>query len=155
MNSIKTLRAPAEKNASQVDDRLGAVTNGRERVRVAHIGLHWHDLPGHPQRLDMAGEIGSAAGDPDAKARAAKDGDQRVGGDGGHAALFGVERMESERRGRERTGCARVTHGPPNTGSVSRCTGAPWRGIDWRKALPYLSPHSPGGGIGRRTSFRY
>ena len=93
MNGIEALRSGAIKNAGQIDHRVSAFADGGKRVRIADIGLHRHDLPGDPERLHMAREIGPAAGDADAiaafgerphdmpaeKARAADDGDQCLG----------------------------------------------------------------------------
>jgi hypothetical protein len=42
----------------QLTTASGAVADGGERVRIAHIGLHRHDLSRHAERLDMACEIG-------------------------------------------------------------------------------------------------
>ena len=109
------------------------------------------DLSDAAERLQVAGEIGPAHRDADAvaalgqrahhmaaeKARAAEDGDQRVGGDSSHAVL-----VDGGQSGAE------YSNGP-----------ALYRGgnrrIDKAKAAAVPIAASPGGGIGRRTSFRY
>src|SRR5205085_10903072 len=95
----------------------GAADGRLDRARVAQVGLHRMDLADPPERLQMAGQVGPAHRDADAiavlgeyahhmaaeEARAAEDGDLRVGGDGGHAALACVEQMGRGRMARERT----------------------------------------------------
>jgi hypothetical protein len=93
MHRIEALGAGGIENARQVDHRIGALAGRGQRGRIAHIGLHHHDLPGVAQGLQVARKVGPAAGHPDAvaapgecahdvpaeKARAADDGDESVG----------------------------------------------------------------------------
>ena len=68
MDGIKTLRPATGQNASQIDHRIGPVTDGGQRRRIAHIGLHRHDLAGCPQGLHMPRKVRPAAGHADAVA---------------------------------------------------------------------------------------
>ena len=107
------------------------------------------------QALDLvspekAGELGPAHRDADAvaalgegahhvaaeEARAAEHGDERFEGNGGHAVA-----SQFDGRAEYRIGLTlyRAGLGP----------------FDKPNPASYLSPQSPGGGIGRRTSFRY
>jgi hypothetical protein len=90
MDGIEALGSGGIEHAGQVDHRISPVAGRRQRRRVADIGLHRHDLARHAEGLEVAGQIGAAAGCPDAiaplgqrpddvaakKAGAADDGDE-------------------------------------------------------------------------------
>ena len=61
VNSREFLLAALGENADEIDRRVGAPQRGRHRRRVAHIGLHRHNLPRTAQRLQEEGEVGPAA----------------------------------------------------------------------------------------------
>ena len=62
------LPAALMQDGDQIDDVVGALHGAVDRPAHAHIGLHRLDLADIAERLQMAGEIGPAAGDPDAVA---------------------------------------------------------------------------------------
>ena len=93
VDGVEVLRARRIEHAREVDHGIGALAGRRERGRIAHIGLHHHDLAGIAERLQVARKVGPAAGDADAvaapgqrphdvpadEARTADDGDESVG----------------------------------------------------------------------------
>ena len=46
MHRVEALGAGGIEHAREVDHRVGALAGRGERGRIAHIGLHHHDLPG-------------------------------------------------------------------------------------------------------------
>ena len=164
LHGVEALAAALEQDADEIDHHVGVARGRLDRSRIAQVGLHRVDLADPAERLQVAGEIGPAHRDPDAvaalgerahhvaaeEARAAEDGDQRVDGVDWscRAALMGW-----------RVGCRL----PPNTGSADALYRAPLRlasagrlDLTRRKRPPLSVPRlCPGGGIGRRTSFRY
>ena len=93
LHGVEALPAFLIEDADQIDDRVGVAHRRLDRLREAHIGLHRMDLADAAERLQMAGQFRAADGDADQilaigerahqvaaeEARAAKDGDQRVG----------------------------------------------------------------------------
>ena len=55
-------------DADEVDDVVGALDGALDRPAHAQIGLHRLDLPDIAERLEVAGEVGAAAGGADAVA---------------------------------------------------------------------------------------
>jgi hypothetical protein len=51
-------------DADQIDHRIRPAMARCHRGAIAHIGLHGLNLPDDAQRLEMAGKIGAAHGDP-------------------------------------------------------------------------------------------
>src|SRR4029079_1665876 len=123
---------------------------------VAPIRLFGRAAADAAEWLEKFRKFGPADGDSDAivtlgqgtnhmtaeKARAARDSGQSVSGAAcGHAALNSLP-----------GGCCLETRPiQDRPGTVQYQT----RFIDKLETAPYLVPTSPGGGIGRRTSFRY
>ena len=62
LNRRESLTSLRREDADEVDDRIGAFRRFLDRPRKAQIGLHGHDLPDHPERLQEAREIGPAHG---------------------------------------------------------------------------------------------
>ena len=94
VHGVETLASALEQDADQIDQHVRVARRRLDRSGVAHIGLHRMDLPDAPERLQVPGELRPAHRHADAvaaagerahhvaaeKARAAIDGDQRVGG---------------------------------------------------------------------------
>ncbi len=154
VHRIEFLPTALEQNPDQIDHNIGVARRRLDRCRVAQIGLHRMDLADLSQRLQVAGELGPAHRDADAiaalgkrahhmpaeEAGTAEDGDKAFERSGRHA------RARVPWRAEYKIDCA-----------VYR---ASLRAFDKPDGAPYLvlfprSPQSPGGGIGRRTSFRY
>ncbi len=68
LHGRKALAPRSFMNADEVDDRIGAAHGGRDRSRIAQIGLDRVDLTDHAQRLQEPGEIGPANRDAHAVA---------------------------------------------------------------------------------------
>jgi hypothetical protein len=166
LDGVEALSAFLVQDADQVDDRVGIAHRRRDRIGKTQIGLHGMDLPDPAERLQVSGQFRAAHRDPDPivpvgqrphrmaaeKARAAEDGDQlvevalqshrRAGIQDGFCAVQGLEHVPK-------------SGSRPSERKTRRHIEALAPSIDNEKTAPYLSPHSPGGGIGRRTSFRY
>ena len=148
LHRVEALAAALEQDADQVDHHVGVAHRRRDRGRIAQVGLHGMDLADPAERLQMAGEIRPAHRDADAVAalgqrahhmaaeesRAAEHGDQRV-----EMAVMSRP-MRAQREIQDRF--------PRVQGRVSAQ-------LTRRKPLPTCPAPCPGGGIGRRTSFRY
>ena len=131
MHGREALPAALKQNAHQVDDDQGVLHRRLDRGGMAEIGLYGMNLSDAPERLQMAGEIGTAHGGADAvsvagervhdmpaeKTGSAEDRNERVGiGDRGHGRL----RRQGQARGATRSGAVAGRH----TRSVHRCIGA-------------------------------
>ena len=68
VHGVEFLPAGLMQDGDQIDDMVGALHGAVDRPAHAHIGLHRLDLADIAERLQMAGEIGPAHGDPDAVA---------------------------------------------------------------------------------------
>jgi hypothetical protein len=91
LHRLESLLAGRKQDADEIDDGVGAVGGGKERIGKAHIGLHGVDLPHAAQRLEVEGKLWAPHRHPHARAglgngphhvapdeaRAAIDGDQR------------------------------------------------------------------------------
>ena len=157
MHGVEALAAALEQDADQVDQHMRVARRGLHRGRVAEVGLHGVDLADAAERLQMAGEIGPAHRDADAvmplrqrphhmaaeEAGAAKYGDQGVTFCLVVMPLL-ARKWGARNRGEYRRPRAVQPDGP--TAAALQLT---------RQKRLLTSPHGPGGGIGRRTSFRY
>ena len=116
VHGVEALCARGIENARQVDDGIGTLASRGQRGRVAHIGLHHHDLAGIAEGLQVAGEIGPAAGHADPvstagqrphdvpakETRSADDGDESVGWlneHGNHPDVVGEGLLALHRQG--------------------------------------------------------
>ncbi len=164
---LEPLPAALEQDADQVDHQVGIAHGCLDRRRVTQIGLHSVDLSDPPERLQMAGQLGPAHGDANPvaalserphhmaaeKARAAEDRDQRVERSCGHRALFA---FGVRCRYRIDSSLYRGGASGERAESGSRPPALLVHNVDKVKAGPLSVPAPcPGGGIGRRTSFRY
>ena len=92
LHGVKGLRAALGQNADEIDGDMRIAHRGRDRGRIAHIGLHGVDLTDLAERLQMARQFGPAHRDADAiitlgqrahdmpadKTRSAENRDQRI-----------------------------------------------------------------------------
>jgi hypothetical protein len=137
----------ALENADEVDDRVGGGDRPLHAFHVAHVGPDKLDLPDPSERLEEEGALGLAFGHPYPDARfeelldciaadeaaAAEDGDQAFGAID-HPGALACPRGE----GNIAVGAAlTLPRANPNS-----------------RRLPTIFDPCPGGGIGRRTSFR-
>src|SRR5208283_3401818 len=68
LDRVESLLAALGQNADEIDGGRGALQRGGQRLRIAQIGLDREDLSRLAERLQEKGEVGPAAGDPDAPA---------------------------------------------------------------------------------------
>ena len=94
LHGVEGLPARLGQDADEIDHRVGAFDRAVDRPAIAEIRLDRLDLPDHAERLQVAGEIGTAHRHADAvaalrqrlhdiaadEARAAEDGDELGGG---------------------------------------------------------------------------
>ena len=57
LDGVEALPAAFEQNADQVDHHVGIAHHRRDRLRVAHVGLHGMDLADAAKRLQMPAEL--------------------------------------------------------------------------------------------------
>ena len=94
LHGFEGLLAAWAKNADEIDHRIGAVRRGKQRLRIAHIGLDRDDLADAAERLEEAGKLGPAHGDAHPRAglgerphhMAADEARAAIDGDEGRAA---------------------------------------------------------------------
>ncbi len=91
-HGVEALPAALEQDADKIDGNIGVAQRRRDRIRIAQIGLDRMDLADPAERLQKAGELGTAHRDADAiaairqrpyhmaahKAGAAEYGDERL-----------------------------------------------------------------------------
>ena len=94
------LLAGRKQDADEIDDRVGALRGGKQRVGKAHIGLHGVDLADAAERLEMAGKLGPPDRHPHARAGLG-DGPHHMAADKARAAIDRDERpvVESDCHG--------------------------------------------------------
>ena len=66
LDGVEALPAAFEQNADQVDHHVGIAHHRRDRLRVAHVGLHGMDLADAAKRLQMPAELRPPHRDADA-----------------------------------------------------------------------------------------
>ncbi len=70
MHRLVALAAALALDPGGVDDGVGALDRGGDRIRIAQVGLHQLDLADDAQRAEETGEVGPPDRDPDAPALA-------------------------------------------------------------------------------------
>jgi hypothetical protein len=66
VDGIEALRPGGIENSGQIDHGVRPFAGRSKRGGITHIGLNWHDLAGSAERLQVPGEIRSAATHADA-----------------------------------------------------------------------------------------
>ena len=162
MHGVEALVAALEQDADQIDHGVGVAHRRLDRMRVAQIGLHGLDLA-DPAQAAANGRHSSGPAHRDADAVAAVG--QRahhVAAEKTRAAEHGDKRLKLalDCHVAARLSCAAkymigfaLYRGLRSLGNRSGITAH--RLTRGRPLRTYRPARRPGGGIGRRTSFRY
>jgi hypothetical protein len=146
LHRIESLPPVLEQNADEIDHHIRLARSRLDRGGMTHIGLHGMDLADLAERLQEAGKLGAADGDANAVAEFRQRAHD-VTAEEARAAEYGDERFERNR------GHARSNPSLAEYRIALMLYRA--RPFDNEGPASYLIAQSPGGGIGRRTSFRY